>query len=35
MVQALLGQRIGQSLNHVLLPHHFGEGTGPVFASKH
>jgi hypothetical protein len=35
MVQALLYQGIGQGLNHVLLPHHFGEDTGAVLAGQH
>ena len=34
VVQALGGQRIGQSLYHVTLPHHFGEVARAVFASQ-
>ena len=34
MVQALLHQGIGQGLNHVLLPHHFGEIAGAVFTRE-
>ena len=34
VVQALLYQGIGQGLNHVLLPHHFGEIAGAVFARE-
>ena len=35
MVQALLRQRIRQGLDHMLLPHHFGEVFRAVFAGKH
>jgi hypothetical protein len=35
VVQPLLRQRIGQGLHHVLLPDHFREGLGPVFAREH
>ena len=35
MVQPLLLQRIGKRLHHVLLPHHFTEMTGTIFASQH
>jgi hypothetical protein len=34
MVQALLHQSVGQSLNNMLLPHHFGEIAGAVFARE-
>ena len=34
VVQALLRERVGQGLHHVLLPHHFGEGAGAVFAGQ-
>ncbi|GAA4420553.1 hypothetical protein GCM10023090_08280 [Acidovorax lacteus] len=35
MVQALLRQRVAQGLHHMLLPHHFGEVPGAVFAGEH
>ena len=35
VVQTLGGQRIGQGLHDVLLPHHLGEGFGAIFAGKH
>jgi hypothetical protein len=35
MMQALGGQGIAQGLHHMLLPDHFGEIPGPVFAGKH
>ena len=35
VVQALRGQRIGQRLHHVVLPHHFGEVAGAVLAGEH
>ena len=35
VMQALLRQGIGQRLHDMLLPHHFGEIAGTVFAGKH
>ena len=35
MVQALLRQGIGERLNDMLLPHHFREIAGAVFAGQH
>jgi hypothetical protein len=35
MVQALCGQRVPKRLNHMVLPHHFGEIAGPVFTGEH
>ena len=35
MVEALRGQRVGQRLHHVLLPHHLREGFGTVFTGEH
>ena len=35
MMQALRGERIGQCLHDVLLPHHFGEVFRAIFASEH
>ena len=35
VVQALLDQRIGQGLDHMLLPHHFGEIARAVFAREY
>ena len=34
MVQPLRSERVAQSLNHMLLPHHIGEGFGAVFAGQ-
>jgi len=34
VVQALLGERIAQGLDHMLLPHHFGERARAVFAGQ-
>ena len=34
MVQALLRERIGQRLHHMLLPHHLGEAFRAVFAGE-
>ena len=35
MVQALRGERVGERLHHMVLPHHFGEVAGAVFAGEH
>ena len=35
MVQPLCGQRVTKRLNHMVLPHHFGEIAGPIFAGEH
>ena len=35
MVQTLLRQRVAQGLHDMLLPHHFGEVAGTVFAGEH
>jgi hypothetical protein len=35
VMQPLLNQGIGQSLHHVLLPHHFGEVARTVFSCKY
>jgi len=32
MVQAPGGERIGEGLHHMVLPHHFGEIAGTVFS---
>ena len=34
VVQALLGERIGEGLDHVLLPHHFGERARAILAGQ-
>jgi len=34
VVQALLGERIAQGLDHMLLPHHFGERARAVLAGQ-
>lgn len=35
VVQALLRERVGEGLHHMLLPHHFGEIAGAVLAGEH
>ena len=35
VVQALGGQRIGEGLHHMVLPHHFGEIARTVLAGEH